>query len=158
MGEHVIGTDPDCKRGSNICNPKVIRRKINVTTDVTIHEQYVHTISPTNLIHDIALIRMEDPVPLYQEDSILSAANPICLPWSEESYAHYIQDNNNAMVAGWGATNFSPKFSGWKFAKHLLQLKVPIANDRCKSDLFDAKRQICAGGETGWFLEMMNIY
>ena len=157
LGEHVVGRDPDCSRvKSSICNPPVIRRNIDANKDLIVHEGYD---KKANWKNDIALIRMDDAVPLFQENPSVSAANPICLPWSRESYAYDIDDGDIARVAGWGRTREKAgnKKSRQDLLKlkvnvaHLQQLKVPIANDLCKRKFrgIDTERQICAGGEDG---------
>ena len=87
MGEHVIGTDPDCNQRKTFCNPKVIRRAIT-KKDIIVHKDFARVSG--NLINDIALIRIDETVPLYQDDPTISAASPICLPWSENSFVHSI--------------------------------------------------------------------
>ena len=141
LGELVIGKDPDCSRGGEYCNAPVIKRKINYTTDIIVHEAYD---KEDGYKHDIALIRINDPVPLFQEDPEISSANPICLPWSEDSYAHYIEDGDNPTVVGW-------KRSVGK-VKYLRSTRAPIANEKCKVAKewnIDTTRQICAGDQKG---------
>ena len=101
LGEHVVGKDPDCNRKGDLCNPSVIRRNLDQQRDIIVHAGYD---KKANYKHDIALIRINDPVPLFQENPQISAANPICLPWSEDNFAHYIANGDNATVAGWGRT------------------------------------------------------
>ena len=147
----MVGKDPDCSRkDKTICNPSVIRRNIDGNKDITIHEGYDEK---ANFKHDIALIRMNDPIPLYQEDPKLSAANPICLPWSKESIAYSIQDGNRTIVAGWGRTRPKQDKKATEILKeikasvaHLQAVNVPINNRICKRlGLTDTR--ICAGGE-----------
>jgi len=157
FGEHVVGKDPDCNRDKSICNPSVIRRNIDSTRDITVHEGYD---AKQAYKHDIALIRINNPVPLFQENPQISAANPICLPWSEDNaeIAYFVEEGNRATVAGWGRTrsrnsqNAQNQLRKDKVnVKHLQQVKVPIANDKCTKPPFniDTERQICAGGERG---------
>ena len=88
LGEHVVGKDPDCsKKDPTKCNPPVIRRNLDQQRDIIVHEGYDQK---TNYKHDIALIRFNDPIPLFQENPQISAANPICLPWSEDNFAYFI--------------------------------------------------------------------
>jgi len=155
LGEHVVSTDPDCNRKKTFCNPKAIRKNIDINRDIIVHEGYD---KKKQYKHDIALIRMDEGVPLFQEDPKISAANPICLPWSEDSYAHWIEDGDRATVAGWGRTskrnnaNSQNKLLRLNVnVDHLQQVGVPIANEKCKGKPFniDPERQICAGGEDG---------
>jgi len=167
LGEHVVGTDPDCPIGNRQgkCNPPVIRRKIDQNRDIILHEDYDDKGSPTfkgagQPYNDIALIRMDEAVTLFQEDPKISAANPICLPWSEDSLAYFLEEGNLAIVAGWGRVvekdtraNQNRVQKNKVNVKHLQQLKVPIAdeNEKCNGRPFiiDKSTQICAGGEKG---------
>jgi len=152
FGEHVIGRDPDCTRDRSFCKPPLIRRSIN-ERDMILHEGYERQ----GLKHDIALIRIDNPVPLFQENSTISSVTPICLPWSKSSHAYNIKDGDIAKVAGWGRT--SPKRFTKRLlkitagAKRLQELEIPIANDKCSTSAgfgkIDFNRQICAGGERG---------
>jgi len=154
LGEHVVGKDPDCPRqkSAGSCNAPVIRRRINGNTDIILHESYDKR---NNFKNDIALIRMNEPVPLFQESPALSSANPICLPWSKDSYAHFVDVGDKPTVAGWGRTvrrqddrtqnNYLQRNRVAK--KQLKQLKVPISN--CPRLKIDRERQICAGGQRG---------
>jgi len=157
LGEHVVGKDPDCsKKDPTKCNPPVIRRNLDQQRDIIVHEGYD---KKANYKHDIALIRINDPVPLFQENPQISAANPICLPWSEDNFAYFIDDGDFATVAGWGRTRRkNSAFTSQQLlnnkvnVNHLQQLKVPIANGKCEARPklgFDKTRQICAGGEKG---------
>ena len=79
FGEHVVGTDPDCKtaRGLKKCSPKVITRTVSKTI---VHESY----NTKNNRNDIALLRLNESVPLFNENPMISAVLPVCLPWSDE--------------------------------------------------------------------------
>merc|ERR1711974_99486 len=150
LGEHIISTDPDCNRKKTLCNPPAIRRNIDINRDIIVHEGYD---KKKQYKHDIALIRMDEGVPLFQEDPKISAANPICLPWSDDSYVRWIEDGDRATVAGWGETRNKAINSQNKLLRlkshvdHLLQVDVPIANEKCKGINLniDPERQICAG-------------
>jgi len=155
LGEHVVGKDPDCNRKGDKCNPPVIKRDIDANRDIIVHEGYD---PKAQFKHDIALIRMDEGVPLFQEDQTLSAANPICLPWSDDAYAYFIEEGVRATVAGWGRTRSRNNQNSQNAlrrnkvnVKHLQQVEVPIANDKCneKPFIIDPERQICAGGEKG---------
>ena len=152
----MVGRDPDCNRDKTSCN-LVIRRDIDSTRDIIVHEDYDEK---QGYKHDIALIRINDPVPLFKENPTISTANPICLPWSEDTaeIAYYVEEGNRATVAGWGRTrsrnsqNAQNQLRKDKVnVKHLQQVQVPIANDKCTRPPFniDTDRQICAGGERG---------
>ena len=153
MGEHVVGQDPDCQGGN--CNPSVIRRKIN-KDNIVVHENYDKT---NEFANDIALIRLDEAIPLFQEDPTKSAVSPICLPWSEDvKVAWDLKEGQIVTVAGWGRTRSRDSKNVQNQlrrdhvnTKHLQVLKVPIANEKCKAKPFviDESRQICAGGEQG---------
>ena len=155
MGEHVIGTDPDCNKRKTFCNPKAIRRTIK-EKDIIVHEGFdrVKIGKVTNLINDIALIRIDERIPLYQDDPTISAASPICLPWSEDSFVYFLEAGYNATVAGWGRirrrNNANAKNEQQRNkagSKNLLQVKLPISN--CPKLPIDHSKQICAGGIRG---------
>ena len=55
-----------------LCSAPIIRRKINVDKDVIVHEKFN---VKGNLENDIALIRIEEAVPLHQEDEFKSGAS-----------------------------------------------------------------------------------
>ena len=131
LGELKIGTGPDCNRKGDKCNPPVIRRNIDANKDIIVHEDYD---PKAQFKHDIALIRMDDAVPLFQEDPNLSAANPICLPWSDDSYAHFIEEGDRVKIAGWGRNTQNPENNNMKYLK---QVYVPIANEKCKVEPFN---------------------
>jgi len=100
LGDLVVGEDPDCYKGS--CNAPVIRRRVT-KSDITAHENYG---GKENLYkNDIALIRLDEAVPLFQEDPTKSSIVPICLPWTENSYPYSVKDGDTATVAGWGRTS-----------------------------------------------------
>ena len=85
----MVGEDPDCQDGK--CFPKVIKRNI---TKIIYHEDYS---GGPNHKNDIALIRLESDVPLFDENPTLSGAKPVCLPWSEDSPARNLEDGVSVM-------------------------------------------------------------
>ena len=74
LGDYILNKDPDCTRNSiaRLCHPPKIVRKVN---DVVIHENY----DPTNNYNNIALIRLEELVPLHTEDPIRHSINIISI-------------------------------------------------------------------------------
>ena len=78
LGEHTLGTDPDCEEsdGLSFCAPKIIKRKVAKSI---LHEDW----NPKTIENDIALLRLDQPVPLYSDDPKLSNVIPVCLPWNE---------------------------------------------------------------------------
>ena len=80
LGEHTLGTDPDCQDGETNCDyPKIIKRKV---TKQIIHEEW----NAANVENDIALLRLDAPVPLY-DDQDGAAVSPVCLPWKNQENA-----------------------------------------------------------------------
>ena len=82
LGEHALGTDPDCMsfQGRIIgCTNPIINRKV---AEVFLHPNY--NVSVTTSPHDIALIRVDEMIPLYTEENSKSSVLPICLPWNSE--------------------------------------------------------------------------
>ena len=161
LGEHDFGKEQDCSPDKpQICSAPIIRRKINVNKDVIVHEKFNVT---GNLENDIALIRIEEAVPLHQENEFKSGASPICLPWNT-NLDEETQEGQIATGAGWGRTvRQATKNSQANLlnnninVNHLQELGLPIANEKCKNDptitkiirQFDPDTQICAGGERG---------
>ena len=155
LGEHDTRTDPDCPKqsGHSPCGPKKITRKI---AEVIKHENFGGR--PSAPDNDIALIRLNEPVPLYSEDAFKSAVTPVCLPWSPNNEVRNIDEGKRVLVTGWGAsTNVKRDVQdnliklGVSFPT-LLQVGVPIANSKCSEDnvfSINEKLQICAGGEKG---------
>ena len=92
LGEYVMGenSDPDCTQ-RRVCAPKKITRKID---KIIIHEGF----SASQRENDIALIRLEKPVPLHTESPTKSISSPICLPWN----GHYAEQNDRVVIAGFG--------------------------------------------------------
>ena len=160
LGEHTLGTDPDCeetKEGVKFCAPNIIKRKVAKSI---LHEDW----NPKTIENDIALLRLDQPVPLYSEDPKLSNVHPVCLPWNEfdpgrdiESWAEEL-----AIVTGWGRiTNdldtFTEDFTNNKAGSQALrEVKVPIkSTEFCDNvpefrfnDLKFDKR-FCAGAVEG---------
>ena len=91
FGEHVVGPDPDCKteRGLTKCSPKVITITISKTI---VHENY----NTKDNKNDIALLRLNESVPLFNENPMISAVLPVCLPWSDEKL--FTEDAENVKL------------------------------------------------------------
>ena len=78
LGDWKISSDPDCTsvRGRKNCFAKRISRKVS---EAIKHENF----DLSNYANDIALLRLDQAVPLYDENPKVSGASPICLPWDE---------------------------------------------------------------------------
>lgn len=165
LGEHKVGTDPDCSRDRKHCNPPKITRKIDLDRDVIYHENYQ---TPKKFSNDIALIRINEAIPLFQENPRISAVNPICLPWSEDDtfFAWDLRDGDKAKVAGWGrtrrrqTTRTDSQLVKDKAGSSVLKVApANIAFEECVNGesedgkripfAFDKESQICAGGVKG---------
>ena len=79
LGEHDTRQDPDPKNCNKDCFPKRIVRKVS---KIIKHEEYGGRVP--NLINDIALIRLDEPVPLHSEDPSISSVRPVCIPWNKD--------------------------------------------------------------------------
>ena len=151
LGEHILNVDPDCQPQ---CNAKKITRGI---AEIIVHENF-NGIDSKN---DIALIRLNDSVPLFDENFKLSSATPVCLPWSEGDPGRLLEESDSAMVSGWGKfRTFNRNFTKRFLRRHktnskiLRKLQVEIANEKCTSDnpvSIDPQIQLCAGGDKGLF-------
>lgn len=92
MGEHTLGTDPDCMtvRGRIIgCRNPIIKRKV---AEVILHPNY--NVSERLSPHDIALIRVDEIIPFYAEENSKSSVLPICLPWNSEDPGRNLQQGD----------------------------------------------------------------
>lgn len=141
LGEWDLDNDEDCfetktKHGQAFreCSDAVIDAEYE---DIIVHEDYQD--QPTRKQHDIALIRLKDPLPF------TDYVRPICLP----SPSSNPSAGSELSVAGWGRTE-SARYSPIK-----LKLIVPVTTqERCTSRFSPARIQIypthiCAGGKRG---------
>ena len=80
LGEHKVGINPDCS-DQGFCAPEKITRCItNPEKQIIVHEGF----NKRTGANDIALIRLNEPVPLFTEDPLHSSAEPVCLPWHQQ--------------------------------------------------------------------------
>ena len=151
LGDWKISSDPDCTsvRGRKNCFAKRISRKVS---KVIKHENYeISTIK-----NDIALLRLDRAVPLYDENPKISAASPICLPWKKDNLARDLIEGDFGLVTGWGrvtndlaeaSDNFRTKLAG---SDRLKSVKVPVKSKTDCGDFgLDTEKQMCAGGVVG---------
>jgi len=131
----------------------VIRRGVK---EIISHENYDK--NDKNYRNDIALVRLDQAVPLYLEDPKISGAKPICLPWNNNGFGIKTEDFDGATVAGWGRTTRKRnRISQMNLlqnkvnVENLQKLLVPVVNDQCtKSNSrvkIDPRIQLCAGGD-----------
>jgi len=154
LGEFKIGTNPDCS--SSYCS-MIIKRSAD---KIIVHDDYNH--SSAIGIDDIALIRLNESVPLYSEDPSKSGVMPVCLPWFSTTdailpenleFPPEILDLNNGesvIITGWGRTNRNNQ-SSW-YQNHLAFVNHRTANDLCQqrfSQKIDTNKILCAGGDQG---------
>ena len=66
LGELRIDTDPDCTNDGRSCAPRKITREIKTDDQIIVHENYQP--GSQTQANDIALIRLNEPVPLYDDD------------------------------------------------------------------------------------------
>ena len=153
LGETIIGEDPDCwgSRSPRKCLTGIIKRYIS---KIIVHEDYGQDVQ-----NDIALIRVDRPIPLFSEDSSLSSIIPICLPWLENDPGRNLAKGELLMFTGWGRTSNDNQAERLKLirnrvsSKKLQQVQLPyLSKNDEKCSLFNlTDSQICAGGEEGWY-------
>ena len=161
MGEHTVGRDPDCQgEGNKECAPPLIKRKIAKTIP---HENYIEKPSTKN---DIALIRLEKPVPLFIEDPSTSYASVVCLPWKSTDPGRNLEEGTKILITGWGRHHNDNLKSTQELIANgvssqiLRKAVVPVANSKCTEEHtfnINKDKQICAGGDKGIVLKPTNI-
>ena len=153
LGDHDVRQDPDPKGCTTNCFPRRIARKANKKI---VHENY----DRNTFKNDIALIRLDKPVPLYYNaNKNESGVIPVCIPWNAESCCLIGNDSNNSKdvmssginlhITGWGTNKIKRR---QKKAKILQQVTLPVANDICEEKAnpeIDTEKQICIGGVEG---------
>merc|ERR1712008_276941 len=109
--------------------------------------------------NDVALVRLDEAVPLYLEEPKISGAKPICLPWSDYDFGRKSEDfMGDIYVAGWGRTTRKRnRISQMNLlqnkvnVENLQKLLVPVVNDQCTKPnsrvKIDPRIQLCAGGD-----------
>ena len=158
LGEHDTKQDPD-PRGCETdpdkkCFPKRIVRGV---AKIIKHEGYGGRVP--KLVNDIALIRLDEPVPLLGENHKISYVEPVCIPWGEDDPGNYIlEDGANTIITGWGRRTNDRDVAAAEFQQFsvstpvLLQVRLPVANQKCTANDFftiDEEKQMCAGGVKG---------
>merc|ERR1719189_984003 len=151
LGEHDIEDDPDCEN----CPKKIVREITEPEKQITVHKGWLKGTAKD----DIALIRFNEPIQLFDEDSTKSSISPICLPWDEDSSARYLFDGDVALVTGWGKTQTYLDYQNDRIegSTKLLKVKAKIADENCNNLIeehlgnldIDSKIQVCAGGVKG---------
>ena len=86
--------DPDLDPPSRVAKKTVIGIE-----KIIVHENYSKTLYRGAGPNDIALIRVRDPIPLYDNrNKRLSNVKPICLPWNSNDPGRHIY--NGVMLKG----------------------------------------------------------
>jgi len=136
LGDYVIGTNPDCTR--NTCAPSTVSRKVG---KIIIHGQY----SQSDKKNDIALIRLEESIPLHNENPTVSIASPVCLPWLEDDAGRFIERNSRTIIAGFGQVtnrNLTNLRGLSKKQKFMRKTKLNLCEDFSNT-------QLCGTGSRG---------
>ena len=163
LGEWEVGNNPDCIRGTDSCLDGVQDYQIR-KDQVTVHPGYGRT-SSGNIVHDIALVRLDRPAVLNKGVQI------VCLPIDDGEAVDALNLPNLGEglvgtyphVVGWGFTEYDPHVSGLEqgdFAKDNVASKVQqmlalpvLSTEECQDKwsgfLELEETQICAGGEMG---------
>ena len=162
LGEYIVGRNPDCitininGKRTRTCAPSKITRKVAKTI---IHEDY-KTEPP--FPNDIALIRLDEAVPLHQENPTISSVVPVCLPWHNSNPGNNLNQGDKLLVMGWGRITNNKEQNReallrTKVSTRTLQkLFVPVVGTNCSTQeivkkTFDFTKQVCAGGEARKF-------
>ena len=147
-----IGKDPDCesKPGGRNCIKKITR----TASKVIVHEDY--DASSPQVTNDIALIRLNEAVPLHEDAPASSnpkpGAMPVCLPWPsnlKDDLLDKIKDLENGervTVTGWGLSSLNVT------EKYLQNRWTKTADNLCKEKIsqdIDTTKVLCADGDRG---------
>ena len=103
--------------------------------------------------NDIALVRLDQSVPLFLEDPKISNVVPVCLPWRPQDPGHDLKDTDKMLVTGWGRITNNRDFNRNNLLRFnvstrtLQKLPLPIANNNCSTQYivgkkFDFKKQL----------------
>ena len=160
LGEHDLQQDPDGDRA------KRFNRTIQ---NIIVHEGYDKGFQGGASPHDIALIRVNEMIPLYNEnDPKISNVIPVCLPWNINDPGRQITVEDKLIGLGWGKVTNNNVLHLKRFLRNragagiLQQLKVPgiskrvcQAYDAFKNIELDLRFQLCAGGEEGLWIKFI---
>ena len=100
----------------------------NPEKQIIAHENF----DPYTGADDIALIRLNEPIPLFSEDPSVSLVAPVCLPWKKDNDARGLMDREKTLVTGWGVTqNDTLDYENFDHqgSVTLLKVTVPVANE-----------------------------
>ena len=149
LGEWRLQTDPDCHN----CPNKITRG----VRKVIVHENYENSRISSEIRNDIALIRLDEAVPLSSENPKVSAVSPICLPWKTDDSARNLDYGDYATVTGWGRVynnyweHYQIKTNLGAGSRVLQKATLAILHKATCSLVWgrDTEKIICAGNEKG---------
>ena len=124
LGDTILGNDKDVNYNKTV-----------LVTNKYIHPDYVNE-TPFN-VNNIAVLEMEEPVPLDQYPNI----KPVCLPDQGSDFSRFRADftETTATVTGWGDNERFGDDNSWL---HEVQVTV-FADEECYPTL--TQSEICAG-------------
>jgi len=141
LGEHDINTNPDGD------SAEVVRKK---PKKITVHEKYDKENDKS--AYDLALIRMDTPVELWDGDTKDSAVYPVCLPWETTDPGHALRLGKDLLtVTGWGhitddiTSEFRPATESLQQSKALYVDVAECAKEEHFEQNLNSTIQICAG-------------
>ena len=153
LGEHDLKQDPDGNRAKRLIQP---------IQDIIVHESYDKEYQGGASPNDIALIRVNKMITLFDDDPNISNVKPVCLPWNSNDPGRQMYSGDELIGLGWGRITNNNIAHLKRFLRNkagvgiLQQLTVPaISNTACRSHEalekieLDLRFQLCAGGEEG---------
>ena len=145
LGDHDIDRNPDCNQGD--CSYSVRRKPEKIIR----HEKY--DCSNPNSPNDIALIRMDRIVHLWEGETGITSVFPVCLPWmGERTRIKALRDDkltvsNKMTITGWN--HGDPKNKATGLLQQLNDAYVTESIEDCEElDHFknlNSSLQLCAG-------------
>jgi len=161
FGEHELNssTPIDCNDVGK-CNPEPFTRK---PAKIIVHEGYEFKKNRGANPNDIALIRLNEPLPFYYDDDVKSAVIPVCLPWNKNDIGRDLNAGVKLTVTGWGRSTNDEYTNRFNLANYnvpttlLQKLDIPLVSEiEClkvkpyrERLQMDFNLQFCAGGEEG---------
>ena len=157
LGEHDLKQDPDGNRAKRLIQP---------IQDIIVHESYDKEYRGGASPNDIALIRVNKMITLFDDDPNISNVKPVCLPWNSNDPGQKIIPGAELIGLGWGRITNKKIANLRKFLLFragtgvLQQLIVPgISKRTCRSQVknieLDSRFQLCAGGEEGKYIKFV---
>jgi len=161
LGEHDLNKKKDRKGPNGKNAADVIHRGVE---KIILHEGYDPDLQGGAAPNDIALIRVNESIPLF--DGILPPSkivSPICLPWKRNDTGRELDSNTTLKVLGWGYTTNDPIDRIKAAIEHKAgtsvqqQLDVPFLDwEECNEKAnfppgwkVNRETLMCAGGQKG---------